>query len=237
MTKDHVYSGPRDERAFDDAMLPLEWVCKCMRSQLFTHHGQAQAEEFMMDSLRMAPMQHMPEDDEKFNGIVERIKGLIRKSDFFPDWSRGRFGSKFLMSLRKMSKANQPKPKAASSSSSSKEIQLETPVRKAPAPVRSKRTSAAASAPQPAPGDKGYLHKATKNKYRRELEKQQRRIGNERKGVMLTDAEWSLRFQALVDYMPHLQVNDQKAAEEQLTKFKDAAQVSGRTVTVQWPQP
>jgi hypothetical protein len=80
------------------------------------------------------------------------------------------------------------------------------------------------------------LHKATRAKYRQELEKQQRRVNNGWNGTQLTDAEWDFRFKALADNLPFLRAVDRKEAKEQLTKFMEAAQVSGRRVTAQWPQ-
>jgi hypothetical protein len=98
---------------------------------------------------------------------------------------------------------------------------------------KSKAPPAVPAAPKLGVGDKGYLHKATRAKYRQELEKRQRRIDNEFKGQALTEAEWNLRFRALVENLPHLRDADRKEAEEQLTRFKNAA--SDFQVCVQWP--
>jgi hypothetical protein len=306
--------SPDDEKSVDNAMLSFEWVCTCISSAHYINHKPA--EELIMDYFLMRYKKSEDFvwtclDERKFNGIVENIKGLIRKSDWFPQWSSGRLGSKVIMrrlgaaqkrpSSKKRqpeaaSSAGQPKPEVASSSAgvpkpeaasagvpgaasagvpgaasagvpgaasagqpkpevassagvpgaasagvpgaasiASKSKPKAPSSKSKPKAPPSKKTPAAASAPKPAPGDKGYLPKATRAKYRQELEKRERRVGNDFKGIPLTDDEWNFKFQALVDNLPFLSEQERANAEEQLRKFK--ADAGEYQVVVQWPPP
>jgi hypothetical protein len=83
----------------------------------------------------------------------------------------------------------------------------------------------------------GMLNKATRYKYRQELKNQQRRRANKFIGVPLTDEEWNVRFKALYDELPFLTTGERYESKKQLSEFRKAALVSGRTMTVPWPPP